>query len=121
MDDNIFLEDLEFFCRCGLGESERISPQKFFISLRIFGDFSAAMESDSIADTVNYSAVYDIVKGTVDGNEFRLIERLAGEISSNIFSKFQMVSGAEITIKKAPSSWSGRKYGSVGFSAKFTH
>jgi dihydroneopterin aldolase len=120
MENSVYLEDLEFFSKHGLYESERDCVQKFLISVRIFGDFTAAMKSDSIAETIDYSAAYATVKRTVEENRFHLVERLASEISANIFREFTMVTGAEITIKKYPLSWTNKNYGSVGFAAKFT-
>jgi dihydroneopterin aldolase len=120
MNESIFLEDLEFLARHGVYEFERNQLQKFLISIRIFGDFSAATRSDDIADTVDYSSVYATIKQTVEGNEFNLIERLAGEIASDIFAKFPMAVSLEIEIKKHPLGLSGIKYGKMGFGAKFS-
>jgi dihydroneopterin aldolase len=120
MENNLYLEDLEFSGRHGFHDIEKNCAQKFLISLRIFSDFSAAMESDSIGETVDYSAVYAVVKRTVEGNKFHLIERLAREIATNIFRKFTAVNGVEIGVKKYPLSWANRNYGSIGFTARFT-
>ncbi|MDR2435811.1 MAG: dihydroneopterin aldolase [Puniceicoccales bacterium] len=120
MDGSIFLEDLEFLARHGVYDFERSQLQKFLVSVRIFGNFSAATRSDDIASTIDYSKVYSAIKQTVEGNEFHLIERLAGEIASDIFAKFPMAVSAEVAIKKHPLSLSGIKYGKIGFSAKFS-
>ncbi|MDR2721207.1 MAG: dihydroneopterin aldolase [Puniceicoccales bacterium] len=120
MNSSIFLEDLEFQAKHGLWEFERSQLQKFLISVRILGDFSAATRSDDIADTVDYTNAYVTIKQAVEGNEFCLIERLAGEIAFDIFTKFSMVVSVEVTIKKYPFCLAGIKYGSIGFSAKFS-
>lgn len=120
MDDNIFLDNLEFLAKHGLHDFEMDSVQKFLISIRIFGDFLAATRSDNIADTIDYSDAYDVIKRTIEGNKFHIIERLAGEIAANIFGKFSKANYLEIVVKKYPSSWAEKKYGGVGFSAKFS-
>jgi dihydroneopterin aldolase len=120
MNDSIFLEDLEFLAKHGLYDFERNHLQKFLVSVRIFGDFSAAARSDNIVDTVDYLSAYAAIKQAVEGNEFYLIERLAGEIASSIFAKFPMVISVEVAITKHPLSLAGIKYGKVGFSAKFS-
>ncbi|MDR1255666.1 MAG: dihydroneopterin aldolase [Puniceicoccales bacterium] len=120
MEDNIFFQDLHFFAKHGFHDLEKKLVQKFSISLRIFGDFSAAMHSDNIAHTIDYSAAYEVIKCTVEGNKFCLIERLAREIALNIFGKFSSATTLEISVKKYPLSWKDKHYGSVGFSAKIS-
>jgi dihydroneopterin aldolase len=119
MDGVIFLEDLEFFAKHGLRDSERVSAQKFLVSVCIFGNFLAATHSDNISHTIDYSMIYDLIKQIVEGNGFHLVERLAGEIAGNIFDKFSMATAVKVTVKKHPSSWVSKEYGSIGFSAKF--
>jgi dihydroneopterin aldolase len=120
MESSIYLEDLEFFGTHGLYEFEKNRAQRFLISLRIFGDFSQAMEEDNIAATVDHSAAYAAVKRTVEVNKFNLIERLASEIASNIFMEFAVATGVEVTVRKQPLDWADKNYGSVGFTARFT-
>jgi dihydroneopterin aldolase len=120
MDGIIFLEDLEFFAKHGLRDSERVSAQKFLVSIHIFGNFLAATRSDDISHTIDYSAVYDLTKQIVEDNGFHLVERLAGEIAGNIFDKFSMATAVKVTVKKHPLSWASKEYSSIGFSAKFS-
>jgi dihydroneopterin aldolase len=120
MNNNIFLDNLEFLAKHGLRDFEMDSMQNFLISIRIFGDFLAATRSDKIADTLDYSDAYDVIKRTIERNKFQIIERLAGEIAANIFVRFSKANYLEIVVKKYPSSWAEKKYRGVGFSAKFS-
>jgi len=49
-------------------------------------DLSASAASDELADTIDYSAVFELVQGIVEGRSFRLIEAMAGEIAAAVLA-----------------------------------
>ncbi len=112
---SIFFNELEFFGTHGWYTNERNLKQKFLISLQLFGDFSRAMYTDDINDTINYSSVYSLVKEVVEQNSFKLIETLARTIVEVLFTNFQTIQQANITVKKFPKTWDNKNYGDIGF------
>jgi dihydroneopterin aldolase len=58
----ISLEQLHVFARHGVYEEERIKGNDFVVDLRLKVDIGRAMQSDDIADTVNYAEVCAVVK-----------------------------------------------------------
>ncbi|MEI6078849.1 MAG: dihydroneopterin aldolase, partial [Verrucomicrobiota bacterium] len=51
--DIIYITGLEVFYRVGVPEAERAEPQRLLLNIELQADFSAAAQSDAIADTVD--------------------------------------------------------------------
>src|SRR5678815_891037 len=86
--DTITIKDLAVLCRIGVPAEERANPQRLLITITLRGDFSKACVSDEIADTVNY---FDVSRRVVEFcrvQSFRLIEKLAHELTVLIFREF---------------------------------
>jgi 7,8-dihydroneopterin aldolase/epimerase/oxygenase len=80
------VEALEIFGRHGVEEAERERGQAFLYDLRL--EVSDAAESDRLADTVDYVAVAEVVKGISDGRSFKLLEALASAVADAIVERF---------------------------------
>lgn len=63
-------------------------------------DFTAAAESDSLAHTVNYEAVYALIQDVVTNNTFKLIEAMAHRIALDILAAFPGVSAVLVRVRK---------------------
>ncbi len=61
----------------------------------------SAGESDDLTLSVSYAHVYQLVKGIVEGNPFKLIETLAETISSKILCEFKLVEEIMVRVKKS--------------------
>ncbi len=120
MGTSIFLEDLEFFGTHGVHASERERNQRFLISIIISGEIFKAMFTDKIEHTIDYSIVYQVVKNIVENRKFNLLETLAYSIVQAIFEKFDSACTITISVKKFPTSWTYKKYGSIGFKGTFS-
>lgn len=104
-------------CAChGVHGYEKTTPQPFIFDADVFTDFSAAAESDSLTDTINYSAVCDLIVSTATQKVYNLIEKLAYEVAYSIMENFT-VSGVHLTVYK-PQAPVKHKFGTVGVSVE---
>lgn len=87
--DTIAISDLEVRFRVGVPEEERREPQRLLLTVEMRSDFSGAIKTDSIAATVDYFAVSQALLKFGEGKEWRLIEKLAGDIADMILARFE--------------------------------
>lgn len=76
-EDRIFVRDLRLRGIVGINDWEREKPQDIVVNLTLFGDFSAAGESDSIEDALNYRTLTKDVIDYVESSSHFLVEKLA--------------------------------------------
>ena len=97
----IKIADLEVFYRVGVPDAERAQPQRLLLTLEMEFDFSTAVKTDSIADTIDYFAISQRLLKFGDGNSWKLIEKLAANICKMILSEFKPQS-VTVEVKKFP-------------------
>ncbi len=85
----ISIVDLEVFYRVGVPDAERALPQRLLLTVVMESDFSAAANSDSIVDTIDYYAVTQKLLRFGEGREWKLIEKLAADIADLILAEFK--------------------------------
>jgi dihydroneopterin aldolase len=73
---------------------------KFEVDVELHCDLSGAKEKDNLLQTVNYEKVYGVMKQTVIGKKFFLIEALAQSIATGILKEFPEVQKTTIRIRK---------------------
>ncbi len=98
--DKICLKGMSFYGYHGVLPEEKQKGQRFFIDCVFDFDASSAVQSDDLADTVDYAKVYEIVKRIAEEERFDLIERLAGEINGRILKIFPKILCIETTVHK---------------------
>ena len=96
MKEKILLSGIRFHGYHGLTRMEREVGGRYSIDLELTFDYSKAIATDRIADTLDYRKVHRIVQEIGRGKSFRLIEALAGKIVATIF---EQVSVEEIFIR----------------------
>ena len=84
----ISIVDLEVFYRVGVPDAERAQPQRLLLTVELESDFSAAAQSDGIADTIDYFTVTSRLLNFGEDREWRLIEKLAADIADWILDGF---------------------------------
>jgi 7,8-dihydroneopterin aldolase/epimerase/oxygenase len=99
MADYIELRNIRAWGNHGVAADERQSKQPFDINLVLQIDLRTAQASNKLHDTVDYNLVYKQVVKVVSTTSFQLLESLAGEILSSIFSD-KRVRAAQINIAK---------------------
>jgi dihydroneopterin aldolase len=95
----VLLENVIFHAHHGLFDEETIVGGKFEVNLAVETDFSLAADQDNINGTVNYVALYELVKEEVQ-KPSKLIEHLAGRIVKRIKNEFTEVQKVHIKISK---------------------
>jgi 7,8-dihydroneopterin aldolase/epimerase/oxygenase len=88
MKDQIRLIGLTFYGYHGVTAAEKETGRVFEVDCEIEADLAEAGQSDRLGDTVDYGAVYNLIKQTVEGTAFALLEALATELASIILDKF---------------------------------
>jgi 7,8-dihydroneopterin aldolase/epimerase/oxygenase len=98
--DEILLEGMRFYAYHGVNPEERALGQRFTVDVVLAVDLRRPGQSDDLADTVSYSAVYKVVRETVEGRPRQLIEAVAEEIASAILTEFPLVERVMVTVRK---------------------
>ncbi|MEA4949451.1 MAG: dihydroneopterin aldolase, partial [Petrimonas sp.] len=62
MQASIKLKNMQFYAYHGVLPQEKIAGNNFVVNVEFTADVSKSFETDNVADTINYAAVYDLVK-----------------------------------------------------------
>ena len=95
----IYIKDLEVFYHVGVPESERAKPQRLLITIKMEVNFEEAVLSDDLSKTVDYFAVTQRLLIFGEGREWKLIEKLAVEITDCMRTDFG-VQTVTVEVKK---------------------
>ncbi len=87
MKDIIRLVGMSFYGYHGVTAAERETGRVFEVDCELEVDLADAGKSDRLTDTVDYSRAYTIVKETVEGKAFSLLEGLAAEITARLLEQ----------------------------------
>ncbi len=82
-----------------LPEENRLG-QRFTADVTLAVDLYQASVTDSLGQTINYAAVYKMVREIIEGPPCALIETVAGRIADRILSAFARVSSCRVRITK---------------------
>ncbi len=85
----ISIVDLEVSYYVGVPDEERARPQRLLLTVVLESDFSAAIASDDVANTINYFAVTQRLLKFGDGRSWKLIEKLAADIATTLLAEFK--------------------------------
>jgi len=75
--DRIIIRDLRVQCMIGARDHERNAPQDVLISVSLSLDLGLAGRSDSLEQTVDYSALVKKITARAEESSFFLLEALA--------------------------------------------
>ncbi len=98
--DIIRLHNAVFYAYHGVMSDEQNLGGKFEVDVELHCDLSGAKEKDNLLQTVNYEKVYGVMKQTVIGKKFFLIEALAQSIAAGILKEFPEVQKTTIRVRK---------------------
>jgi len=99
MTGKIALEGLEFHSFHGVYPHERESGNYFQVDVAVETDFTKAAREDDLDGTVNYEALFRIVKEEMD-EPSHLLETVAEKIVLHIFADLPPVLSVELKISK---------------------
>jgi dihydroneopterin aldolase len=85
----IRLHNMTFFAHHGVLAAERELGQTFEVDVEISSNLEAAASSDDLSQTIDYREIYHLVKEVVVGEEFQLLEALAGAILEALSGRYR--------------------------------
>lgn len=96
------LKNLEIWTRVGVYETEKTAPQKLLVCVKFEFDARAAGRSDDLPDTIDYSAVEQLVRQVCAQKHYQLLEHLHETLKVSITKNFPALSQLEIVLEKFP-------------------
>lgn len=119
MTTKIYIEDLKIFAYHGVLPEETLLGTYFLLNIEVHADLWKAVESDDVADTINYAEINEIVHQEMK-TPSQLLEHVAGRILKNIKNTFPQVEFIKIRITKTNPPMTGEMHGvSVEIEKKF--
>ena len=95
----IFLRNVRFHAFHGVVPQERQVGGDFLLSLRVDYPLAKAMESDNVADTLNYATLFDLANREMDIPS-QLLEHVAGRIVNAVMKAFPAVTSIDLELTK---------------------
>ena len=95
----ISIEGMEFYAYHGCFEEERVIGTWFMVDLCMEYDTSTAENSDNLNDTIDYQAVYQVVKHEVSVSS-KLLEHVARRIINAIKKEVPSVGKMKVKLRK---------------------
>lgn len=99
MTTRIELKDMKFYAFHGVMAQEREVGNYFVVDLILKASLEKAVISDTLEDTVDYGAVYAVVKEQMEIPS-RLIEHVAGRILYALKDCFPRLTGVDLKLSK---------------------
>lgn len=98
--DRIVLEGMHFFGYHGTLPAETALGQRFVVDIELQCDLRAAGQSDDLAQTVDYSEVYEQARAIVEGPPFKLTEAVAERIATDVLTRHDRVQAVRVRVRK---------------------
>ena len=95
----IHLRQVRFHAFHGVMPQERQVGAEFVLDLKVGYPLQQAMQSDEVADTLNYAALYDLVAREMQ-QPSKLLEHVAGRIAEAIGKAFPLVTSIDLELTK---------------------
>jgi len=95
----ISLRNVRFHAFHGVMPQERRVGGDFLVNLRVGYPLEQAMQSDEVSDTLNYAALYEVVK-TEMMQPSNLLEHVAGRIADAVVKRFPQVTSIDLDLTK---------------------
>ncbi len=97
---SIFLRNVRFYAYHGVLPQERLVGGEYVLNLKADYDVSRAMRTDDVADTLNYAAVFEMVRHEM-GVPSALLEHVVGRIGECLFREFPQIRSLDISLCKS--------------------
>jgi dihydroneopterin aldolase len=99
MSDRITLRGMQFMGRHGVSADERATAQPFEVDIVLRLDLSRPARTDALADTIDYTTLFEVARGIVEERSFHLLEALAGAIGDALLAA-HLVDDVEVRVRK---------------------
>jgi dihydroneopterin aldolase len=103
-DSSIFIRGIMVHGRHGTLEHEARVGQRFLVDIELHLDLLSAAKTDNLSDTVCYAQVVRVVISAFSAQNYRLLERTAGEIGHSILTAFPKITEVKVTVHKPHAS-----------------
>lgn len=97
---HIGIRDLEVFAHHGVYPEETEKGQMFYVSADLYLDTWEAEHRDDLESSVNYGTVCEYIKEVMTRQNYKLIERAAGEICEGLMINFPKLHKACVKLYK---------------------
>ncbi len=94
--DRIRLVNMSFYGHHGVDDSERRLGGRFSMDVELVRDLTGAGRTDDLTQTVDYKAVYELVRRTEAERKYLLLEALAHDVAQAILRAFEV---EEVTVR----------------------
>lgn len=94
--DCIRLVNMSFYGHHGVDDSERRLGGRFAMDLELVRDLTEPGRTDDLATTVDYKAVYELVREVEAARKYLLMEALAYDVAAAIVKRFDV---DEVTVR----------------------
>ena len=95
----VHIDGIRLHARHGVLPQEQLTGNDYIINVRASYDISRAMQTDDVADTLNYAEVYNIIKEEMNIPS-KLIEHVAGRIADRLMDSYSQISSIMLRITK---------------------
>jgi len=86
--DCIRIMNMTFYGHHGVEESERELGGRFAVDVEMYLDLEPAGSTDDLSKTVDYKAVYKLVRQMESARNYELVEALAHDVAESIMAQF---------------------------------
>jgi dihydroneopterin aldolase len=100
MTDRIVLAGMVFQARHGVLDWEKSTAQRFEVDVELALDVQPAGLDDDLTRTVDYRAVYGVVRQIVESTTYNLVEALAEAIAHEILAEQPQVDEVVVRVRK---------------------
>ena len=98
--DHIKLINMTFYGHHGVYEAERELGTPIALDVELSLDLQPAGESDDLNRTVDYAAIYALIKETETGKQYYLLEALAEAIARRVLQSYPQVCEVIVRARK---------------------
>ena len=95
----ICIDNLRLYAFHGVMAQERSVGGSFLLSLRVHYNIKCAMETDNVADTLNYAELYELICCEM-AEPSQLLEHVAGRIGRAVFARFPQATALDLKLVK---------------------
>ncbi len=92
---------MSFYGYHGETEAERTLGNRFHVDVEIRMDLAAAGRSDDIADTLDYSHAFALIRAVLEDQQFRLIEAVADRVAATLLEE-PRIESVKVRVGKQP-------------------
>lgn len=98
--DVIRIKNASFYAYHGVASDEQNLGGKFEVDVDIHADLSAAIENDSLKQTVDYETVYSTIRKIITSKKYFLLEALANTIAKGLIDEFRAITSVVVRVRK---------------------